>query len=86
MIIDTNKVITKENLTPEIRKVIVALYNDSSVIVQEDIWDHINNDNYDDAIWTIERLKEVWGDDPIYQEASSLLDRLTLLKDIIKED
>ena len=80
-----NIVITKDNLTPEIRKVIVNLYSKSSEIVQGDIWYYIDNDYIEDAVQTIEALTRFWGDDPVFQEANALIDRLILLKEYIEE-
>ena len=62
MIIDTDTfVITKENLTPLLRKQICNLKGASDNIVADDLYKLLDNNNMNEVKLRLEQLKEIWG-------------------------
>ena len=65
MIIETDTfVITKENLTPLLRRQICNLKSDSNTIVADNLYDLLDKDKIDEVKLRLEELTDIWGLDP----------------------
>lgn len=80
-----NVVITKDTLTPLLRRQICNLEAQSARIVADNIWDLIDNEKFEEAKLRIDELEQVWGKDNELSTAEIVRWNLNVLKDC-KED
>lgn len=80
-----NVVITKDTLTPLLRRQICNLEAQSARIVADNIWDLIYNEKFEEAKLRIDELEQVWGKDNELSTAEIVRWNLNVLKDC-KED
>jgi hypothetical protein len=80
-----NVVITKDTLTPLLRRQICNLEVQSARIVADNVWDLIDEEKFEEAKLKIDELEQVWGRDNELSSAEILMWQFSVLKDC-KED
>lgn len=81
-----NVVITKDTLTPLLRRQICNLEAESARIVADNVWDLINEEKFEEAKLRIHELEEVWGRDDQLSSAEILMWQFGVLKDCKEEE
>lgn len=77
-----NVVITKDTLTPLLRRQLCNLEAESARIVADNMWDLINEEKFEEAKLRIHELEQVWGRDSELSNAEILMWQF----DVLKED
>ncbi len=81
-----NVVITKDTLTPLLRRQICNLEAQSARIVADNVWDLIDNEKFEEAKLKIDELGQVWGRDNELSNAEILMWQFNVLKDCKEEE